>query len=191
MKPNLKLIDNILEMEDTLELLISDEELGDIMDSSLTIIKECLEDGGKLLIAGNGGSAADAQHLAAELMVKQSKVRKALSALALTTDTSTLTAIGNDFGYDQVFTRQLEGLCHDNDVFIGLSTSGNSPNMVEAFEWCSKNSITSILFTGEADNKCREIATVTISIPSKKTSVIQQGHQLIYHTLVDSLEEDL
>lgn len=191
MKPNLKLIDNILEMQDTLELLLTDEDLSDAIDCIFEKMQDCLDDGGKIIIAGNGGSAADAQHFAAELVVKQSKIRKALAALALTTDSSVVTAIGNDFGYEQVFSRQLEALAHSNDLFIGISTSGNSLNMVEAFEWCKDNGIDSVLLTGDSDSKCREIASYVISIPNKKTSCIQQGHQLIYHTLVDLLEEEL
>jgi D-sedoheptulose 7-phosphate isomerase len=177
------------------ELLLSemsfDMDLQDAFDKLVYEVKLCLENGNKVLIAGNGGSAADAQHLAAELMVKQSVVRKAMAAIALTTDSSTMTAVSNDFGHEYVFSRQLEGLAKEGDLFIGFTTSGKSKNMIRAFEYCKVNGIKSFLLGGITGAECGKLATQSLLIPSTKTSLIQQGHQLVYHSLVDALEEKL
>ena len=144
--------------------------------------------GNKLLIAGNGGSAADAQHIAAEFVSRFNFDRPGLPALALTTDTSILTAVGNDYGYDQLFRRQLEANGNRGDVFLGISTSGNSANVLEALRVCSDKGITSIGLTGAAGGSMRELCDHCICVPSDDTPRIQEAHIVIGHTLCAMVE---
>ncbi len=144
--------------------------------------------GNKLLIAGNGGSAADAQHIAAEFVSRFNFDRPGLPALALTTDTSILTAVGNDYGYDQLFRRQLEANGNRGDVFLGISTSGNSANVLEALRVCSDKGITSIGLTGAAGGSMRELCDHCICVPSNDTPRIQEAHIVIGHTLCAMVE---
>lgn len=145
--------------------------------------------GGRLYIAGNGGSAADAQHLAAEFVSKLARPRAPLPAEALTTDTSTITAIGNDFGFDEVFARQVAGKMTSKDVFMGITTSGKSRNIVRALEECAKLGVPSIIFTGNDGGTVKEMATVCVVAPGKVTSEIQEVHQVMYHSLCACVED--
>jgi D-sedoheptulose 7-phosphate isomerase len=138
--------------------------------------------GNKLLIAGNGGSAADAQHIAAEFVSRFNFDRPGLPALALTTDTSILTAVGNDYGYDQLFRRQLEANGNEGDVFLGISTSGNSANVLEALRVCAAKGITSIALTGASGGKMRQLSDYCVRVPSDDTPRIQEAHIVIGHT---------
>jgi D-sedoheptulose 7-phosphate isomerase len=147
--------------------------------------------GGKILFFGNGGSAADAQHLATELTVRFVSDRRALAAIALTTDTSTLTACGNDFGFDAIFSRQIEALGRTGDVAIGFSTSGNSPNVVRALELAGKMGMTAAAFTGRTGGRLREIADPILLIPSGTTARIQEMHSLLGHILCGEIEDRL
>jgi len=147
-----------------------------------------LDRGGKVLFFGNGGSAADAQHLAAELTVRFVSNRRALAGLALTTDTSALTACGNDLGFDHIFSRQIEALGRSGDVAIGFSTSGNSPNIVNALETARGMDITAAAFTGKTGGKLRAIADPVFLIPSDKTARIQEMHELLGHILCSEIE---
>jgi D-sedoheptulose 7-phosphate isomerase len=140
-----------------------------------------LKAGRKLMVAGNGGSAADAQHLAAEFVSCLVENRPALRAIALTTDTSILTAVGNDYGYERVFARQIEGLGQAGDVFLGISTSGNSPNVVRALELCRSMGIATIGLTGGTSGKMRQLCDYLIVIPSDVTMYIQQAHLALEH----------
>ena len=144
--------------------------------------------GGRLYIAGNGGSAADAQHLAAEFVSKLARDRGPLPAEALTTDSSILTAIGNDYGFDQVFARQLAGKATEKDVFLGITTSGESANILKALEQCRRMNIPSIVFTGRSGGAAKALADFCISAPGSATSTIQELHIVMAHTLCECVE---
>jgi len=145
----------------------------------------------KTILAGNGGSAADAQHIAAELVGRYGFDRPSIPSLALTTDTSNLTAIGNDYGYDYVFSRQLEGMGQSGDIFIGISTSGNSKNIVNAFESARKKEITTIALVGRDGGKMAQMADYSLIVPSESTPRIQESHILIGHILCDIIEKEI
>ncbi len=145
----------------------------------------------KILLAGNGGSAADAQHIAAELVGRYKFDRAALSSIALTTDTSCLTAIGNDYGYDRVFSRQLEGVGSCGDLFIGISTSGNSQNLINAFISAKELSITTVALVGKDGGEMAKMADISIVVPSSNTPRIQESHILIGHMLCDIIEREI
>ena len=150
-----------------------------------------LKAGHKLLFFGNGGSAADAQHIATELVVRFQKDRPALAALALTTDSSTLTAIGNDFGFEQVFARQVEACGQAGDVAIGISTSGNSPNVLAGLARAKAMGCVAAGFTGGSGGRMREVASPLLIVPSATTARIQEMHILIGHALCGALERSL
>jgi D-sedoheptulose 7-phosphate isomerase len=155
------------------------------------VIKKSYLSQGALFAAGNGGSAADAQHLVAELVSKLSRDRTPIRAFALTVDTSILSAVGNDYGYEFVFSRQVEGLMRPNDIFLGLTTSGNSKNILKALEKCKERGITSIVMTGATGGKARGLADYLITVPTEETQFIQEGHSALYHALCQLIEEDL
>ena len=144
--------------------------------------------GKKVLWCGNGGSAADSQHLAAELMGRFRRERRALASIALTTDTSILTAIGNDYGYEHVFRRQVEALCQKGDILVGISTSGNSKNVCLALEEAKKRGAFTVAFTGQGGGAMVGIAHAALCIKSKDTARIQEGHILCGHMLCDWIE---
>ncbi|MGB6973071.1 MAG: D-sedoheptulose 7-phosphate isomerase [Terracidiphilus sp.] len=144
--------------------------------------------GKKVLWCGNGGSAADSQHLAAELMGRFRRERRGLASVALTTDTSILTAIGNDYGFDRVFARQVEALCAPGDVLVGISTSGNSRNVCAALETAKSLGVFTVAFTGESGGKLAALASITLRMPSSDTARIQEGHILCGHMLCDWIE---
>lgn len=157
----------------------------DIERVSQDIIR-CLNLGGTLFIAGNGGSASDAQHFSAELVGRFSKERKSLRAICLNTDTSALTAIANDYGYPQVFKRQLEGIAKTGDLFIAISTSGKSENLLNAIEWANINGIKTISFSGNSETMG---AKKGFCVPSTNTARIQEMHILIIHILCALIDE--
>ncbi|HXC43999.1 MAG TPA: D-sedoheptulose 7-phosphate isomerase [Candidatus Dormibacteraeota bacterium] len=146
--------------------------------------------GKKVLWCGNGGSAADSQHLAAELMGRFQRERCAFPSIALTTDTSILTAIGNDYGYERVFQRQVEALCHKGDVLVGISTSGASKNVCAALQTARQMGAFTVAFTGQS-GEMAAIADVALCIPSKVTARIQEGHILCGHMLCDWVERSV
>ena len=151
----------------------------------------CVTSGGKVLACGNGGSAADAQHLAAEFVSKLARPRAPLPAEALTVDSSILTAIGNDFGFEQVFSRQLEAKMTSADVFLAITTSGDSPNILRALEGCRTRKLTSILLTGRAGGKAKDLTSNVLIVPGVATSTIQELHLVVYHSLCQCVEEAL
>lgn len=160
----------------------------------LDVVARCiaaLRHGNKILFAGNGGSAADAQHWAAELVSRFAHDRPGLPAIALTTDTSALTAIGNDYGYERVFARQLEALGHDGDVLFAISTSGNSRNILAAIEAAQTADIEVIGFTGRSGGAMAERCTVCLRMPSDETPKIQEGHELIGHLICGLIEREM
>lgn len=149
-----------------------------------------MKSGHKIMLCGNGGSAADSQHIAAEFVGRFHKERISLPAIALTTDTSILTAVGNDYGYDVVFKRQVEGLGRDGDVLIGISTSGNSKNVIEAFMEAKAKGIRTIAFTGEKESRSSEVADITLRVPSTVTARIQECHILSGHIICSFIDEE-
>lgn len=149
---------------------------------------ESLREGGKVCFFGNGGSAADAQHLATEIVVRFTRNRSALPAIAFTTDTSILTACANDFGYDEVFARQVEGLCGPKDVVVGISTSGTSANVVRGLEAARDMGVSTVSFTGKDPRRCGELADFALCAPSGVTARIQECHLFAGHILCDLVE---
>ena len=152
------------------------------------IIAQALKDGNKLLLFGNGGSAADAQHIAAEIVGRFKKEREALPAIALTTDTSILTAVGNDYGFERVFERQISALCMPGDVVIGITTSGNSPNVVRGLAKAHDLGATTVAFTGRDGGKVVEVAHYSFVVPSYDTARIQECHITLGHVLCEIID---
>jgi D-sedoheptulose 7-phosphate isomerase len=173
------------------QLLLSQPTFQDQVAGAAMQIVRALRTGGKVLFFGNGGSAADAQHLAAEFTGRYLKERKALPALALHANTSAVTAIGNDYGFDLVFARQMEALGKEGDVAIGISTSGNSPNVLRALEAAKSKSIYTVALTGASGGKMKSVADCTICIPSEETPRIQECHILTGHIICEIAEEML
>ncbi len=171
--------------------LLVDANFQNLAVQVATRIINSIRAGGKVLFFGNGGSAADAQHLAAEFTGRYLKDRSALPALALNVNSSSVTAIGNDYGFDSVFARQIEGLGKEGDVAVGISTSGNSRNIVQALEIAKSKSIYAVALTGASGGILRKIADCTIRIPSEETPRIQECHILIGHIICEIVEERL
>lgn len=153
-----------------------------------TVIVDALGRGGKLLIAGNGGSASDAQHIAGEFLSRLNFDRHPLPAIALTTDSSVLTAVGNDYGFDRVFERQLRGLAKPGDVFIGLSTSGKSPNVLAALKAAREIGVTTVGFGGNQDSPMKPLCDHLLAVPSQETPFIQQVHIVAAHIICGLVE---
>jgi len=165
---------------------LSEAEIENIEKAAKAIIAS-LKSGGKVLIFGNGGSAADSQHIAAELVGRFRKERKPLAAIALTTNTSTLTAIANDYGYEAVFSRQVEALAKRGDVALGISTSGNSPNVIEAVKKAKALGLVTIGLSGDG-GKLKAACDILIAVPSKDTPRIQEAHIMIGHIICELVE---
>ncbi len=163
------------------------EILGTLMREAREVANR-LSKGGKLMIAGNGGSAADAQHMAAEFVSRLTKDRPAMHALALTTDSSILTAVGNDYGYDKVFQRQIEAVGRPEDVFLAISTSGNSPSILLALRQCRAMGIRSIGLTGQEGGAMKDLCDAVVRVPSRITQHIQECHLVLEHTLCGLVE---
>ncbi len=159
--------------------------------SALELIEAGIRGGGKLLLFGNGGSAADAQHIAAECVIRYKTDRPAIAAIALTTDSSALTACGNDMGFDAIFARQVDALARSGDVAVGLSTSGNSPNVIAGLAQARAKGVKTIGLTGAGGGRMVEVCDVVISVPSNVTARIQEMHILVGHMLCKSLEQCL
>lgn len=185
------LIKNLNASIDAKKLLIDDVINSQIFEDATNEVINRYKNGGRLYIAGNGGSAADAQHLAAEFVSKLAKDRNPLPAEALTVDSSILTAIGNDYGFEKVFSRQIQGKITDKDIFLAITTSGMSPNILEALKKCNEMNVPSVLFTGKDGGDAKSLATYTIIAPGESTAIIQEIHLLMEHTLCQSVEIDL
>ncbi len=169
------------------------EACADEVAAAVELVVNAILDGGKILICGNGGSAADSQGLAAEFVstLTVDHRRPAIPAVALTTDSSILTAIANDFGFDGVFARQVEALGRPGDVLIGISTSGNSPDVLRAFEQAASQGIRTVALTGADGGALAPLASVAIRVPSSETSHIQEIHLALEHALAFLVEETL
>jgi D-sedoheptulose 7-phosphate isomerase len=176
---------------DVKQELLADAAVHDRVEQAAMQIVRALRTGGKVLFFGNGGSAADAQHLAAEFTGRYLKERKALPALALHANTSAVTAIGNDYGFDLVFARQMEALGKEGDVAMGISTSGNSRNVLRALEVAKSKSIYTVALTGSSGGEMKDLADCTICVPSEETPRIQECHILIGHIICEIVEEGL
>lgn len=153
-------------------------------------MRACIARGGKILLMGNGGSAADSQHIAAEIVGRYKRERRGMAAIALTTDTSILTSVGNDYGYDYIFARQVEALCTPLDLVIGMTTSGNSPNVVRGIETAKEIGATTVGMTGGTGGKLAALCDFNLIMPSSDTPRIQEAHIFIGHSLCDLLEAD-
>jgi len=162
--------------------------IGDI-EKIASLCKDAVLNGRTIFFCGNGGSAADSQHLAAEFVGRFVKERRGLPAIALTTDTSILQAVGNDYGYEQIFARQAEALMRPGDVLIGLSTSGNSPNVLLAIHKAKELGAVAIGFSGGTGGKLAKECDVCVTVPAKVTARIQEGHILIGHIICEIMDE--
>ncbi|MBB5059069.1 D-sedoheptulose 7-phosphate isomerase [Granulicella aggregans] len=165
----------------TLEAVLADERIAETLVRLSEMTAATMKSGGKLLVAGNGGSAADAQHLVAEFVGRLTISRPALRAVALTVDTSILTAVGNDFSFDHVFERQVEALGAPGDIFLGISTSGNSKNIVKAVKLANQMGLTTVGFSGNDGGAMAELCQLNIVIPSSTTMNIQESHLVLEH----------
>lgn len=165
------------------------EKSGDDLLVLVDWLIETFKGGGKLLIMGNGGSAADAQHLAAEFVNRFLIDRPALPVLALTTDTSILTSVGNDFSYEDIFARQIEALGQEGDLVLGISTSGNSPNVVEAVKSARRKNIRTAALTGGSGGRLASLSDITLNVPTEATPHIQETHLWIEHMLCRLVDE--
>jgi D-sedoheptulose 7-phosphate isomerase len=177
--------------EEHMEVARALPKLASTVSSAVDLIYFSMAAGGQLLIAGNGGSAADAQHIAAELTGRFFRERQPFRALALHANTSSLTAVGNDYGYEHVFARELTAHARPGDVLLAISTSGNSPNLLRAIEAARLCKVSVIGLTGETGGKMREMCDLCLCAPSKSTPRIQEMHIMIYHTICELLEERL
>lgn len=170
------------------QAMSTDESLANDLITAVAMCTTALRAGNKMMFAGNGGSAADAQHWAGELVSRFYYDRPGLAAIALTTDSSILTAIGNDYGYDYTFARQIEALGREGDVFVAISTSGNSPNILRAAEAARQRGVRVLGFTGDSGGKLAELCTICFRIPSSETPRIQEGHEFVGHLLCGLIE---
>lgn len=177
------------------EAAASLQQAGPALADALVPLAEALiqayRSGNKLLVCGNGGSAADAQHLAAEFVNRYKIERPPLPAIALTTDTSILTSIGNDYSFDEVFSKQVEALGAKGDVFLGITTSGNSPNVLRAFEAARRKGLVTAALLGRDGGKARALADIAVVVPAQATARIQEAHLVVEHTLCELVDEIL
>lgn len=188
------IVDRLLLSAQTVLKMAENDEIQKHIELAAKIIQDSLALGGKLLICGNGGSAADAQHMAAELVGRFKENRQGLMAIALTTDTSVLTAISNDFGYENIFSRQIEALGRRDDVLLAISTSGRSVNIIKALETAVNCEMTIIVLTGDDPGwqlSRGGFANVCIKVPSKETDLIQQAHLVIEHIICGLVEHGI
>ena len=178
---------------ETFKILAENADVQAKVVQAADLIIHSYENKGTLFIAGNGGSAADAQHIAAEMVGKLAQDRTPLPAFAMTVDSSLLTAVGNDYGYNEIFSRQVEGLMKPQDVFLGITTSGNSENLLAAFRMCREKGVKSILLSGKEGGEAQKqnLADVVILAPGAHTARIQECHIAIYHTLCFLTEKSL
>lgn len=183
-----KIIGEIQDSIEAKQKVLDNSEILKTLELMADQITETLKKGGKILLCGNGGSASDALHFAGEIVGRFQKERKAYNAIALNADVATMTAIANDYGYDQVFSRQVEGLMTDKDVLIGISTSGNSNNIIKAVEKAHEIGGKAYLFSGKDGGKLKDICDLCIIVPSDVTTHIQEVHECLYHILCGLIE---
>lgn len=178
-----------VELEEHLKVI---KELNpDKIEKAVQIIVDCYKNKGKVILFGNGGSAADAQHIAAELVGKYKLERKSLPAIALTTNTSIISALGNDYGFDVIFEKQIEGLVEKKDVVIGISTSGNSENVLNGILKAKKLGAKTVAFTGKSGGKLKDKVDILLNIPSDETPRIQEAHITVGHIICGIVENTI
>lgn len=175
-------------MKSSSKLTVTSTDLADDIQHAISVMTSCLKKGNKIVVFGNGGSAADAQHFAAELLGRFKLERKAMPSIALTTDTSALTAIGNDYGFEFVFSRQCEALVVKGDIALAISTSGKSKNIVKGVETCKARGAKIISLTGGDGGKLKNISDINIIVPSNDTAKIQEVHRIILHVICKEVE---
>jgi D-sedoheptulose 7-phosphate isomerase len=185
------ILDYLVRSRDTVQAAIDDPAFVAVIRDIVEVTANAIGNGRKLLLAGNGGSAADAQHLAGEMLSRLNYDRAPAAALALTTDSSVLTAIGNDYGYDRLFERQILGLGSPGDVFIAISTSGRSPNILRAIDAARKQRIVTVGFTGRTGGEMPSRCDMCLRAPSDSTPLIQQIHITAGHIICGLVEERL
>ena len=185
------ILSQITESRGVMDALAADTGLRAVLAEAAQACIACLRNEGKILLAGNGGSAADAQHIAGELVSRFAFDRPGLAAVALTTDTSILTAIGNDYGYEKLFERQIQANGNKGDVFIGYSTSGRSPNVLLALEEARRRGLVTIGLTGNRGGPMLELCDYLLAVPSADTPKIQEGHLVLGHILCGLIENTL
>ena len=185
--------DRIIEIIRTHQRLLAEFEAASIetVIAAAEMIADCFQNGGSVYLCGNGGSAADAQHIAGEFVGRFRKDRKALPAVALTTDSSVLTCIGNDFGFENVFVRQVEALVGSSDILWAFSTSGTSKNVVAAVEAARKKSATILAFTGSCDTALESLADICLAVDAPTTAAAQEIHELACHIICDLVDQRL
>ena len=181
----------LAEAQSVMSTMLADAELISTVQAATDACIRCLQQEGKILLAGNGGSAADAQHIAGEFVSRFAFDRPGLPAIALTTDTSILTAIGNDYGYEKLFARQVQAHGKKGDVFIGYSTSGKSPNVLLAFEEARSRGLVCVGLTGNHGGPIRELCDYLLEVPSADTPKIQEGHLVLGHIICGLVENAL
>ena len=186
-----EILDYLVRSRDTIQAAIDDPAFAVAIRDIVEVTASAIANGRKLLLAGNGGSAADAQHLAGEIVSRMNYDRAPAAALALTTDSSVLTAIGNDYGYDRLFERQILGLGSPGDVFIAISTSGRSPNILRAMEAARERGIFTVGFTGRSGGEMASRCDLCLRAPSDSTPLIQQIHITAGHIICGLVEERL
>ena len=175
--------------EECISIIIKSKKLVDKITDVAALIIECFNNGNKVIVFGNGGSAADAQHLAAEFVGRYKIERKSLPCIALTTDTSIITALGNDYGFDYVFARQCESIVRQGDIVIAISTSGKSLNVVNGISTSKKHGALIIGLTGEIGGSLSKLSNIVLKVPSKSTPRIQEVHRIILHIICAIVDE--
>lgn len=187
---NIEKINNIFASSvETKKNFFENGKNAEIINEAANLIIEAYKAGGKLIVFGNGGSAADSQHMAAEMMVRFKKERKSLPCIALTTNTSNITACGNDYSFDDIFSRQVEGLADNKDVIIAISTSGNSPNVIKAVKIAKDRDAKVIVMTGKDGGKLKGLGDVSMLVEDDNTARIQEVHILIIHILCELIDD--
>ena len=185
-----EIIKNIIQASIDAKRKLLESEASNI-EKAVNVIQNCINKGGKLLIFGNGGSAADSQHIAAEFVGRFKLERKAMPALALTTNTSTLTALSNDYGFEAAFKRQIESLGNKGDVALAISTSGNAANVIEAVKAAKERGLSTIALTGKGGGSLSPLCDITILVNSQDTARIQETHILVGHIIAEIIEQNL
>jgi len=178
-------------VKESSEVISSINQISHDISKSIKMLQKCLEANGKIILFGNGGSAADAQHIAAEFIGRFNKERPSIPAVALTTDSSIITSIGNDYSFDSIFSRQCEGLVNDGDVVIAISTSGNSKNVLEGIKMAKKKNAKIIGLLGNGGGIIAPSTDISIIVNSSSTPRIQEGHRLISHIICEVIEKNV
>lgn len=177
--------------KDSNKVILKSQNLSVKINASVKMILDALENKKKIIIFGNGGSAADAQHMSAEFIGRYLLERKSIPSIALTTDTSILTSIGNDYKFENIFSRQCESLVNKNDVIIAISTSGNSPNVIKGVKTSIKKGAKIISLTGKDGGKLKKLSDILLNIPSMNTPRIQEGHRIVIHIICELVEREI